>query len=60
MVWTYPTWASNSVDEEKFFMQADDPSRKRGRPNGTWMKVERMDMEKCSLTTDLAQRRLEW
>ena len=39
-------------------MQVDGPSRKRGRPKGTWMVVVRTDMMKCIQSGDLAQDRL--
>ena len=34
--------------------QVGGPSRKRDRPNMTWIKEVRLDVKKCNLSEDLA------
>ena len=60
MVWTCTTQANNGASKEKLAMKTDCPLRGRGRPKRTYKKIVKIDLNKCNLSKDLAQDRLEW
>lgn len=41
-------------------MQVKSTLRKRDKPKRTWTEVERIDLNNCNLSEDLAKDRLEW
>lgn len=48
-----------ALARKSFFVKADGPSRKRGRPQTTLMEIGRIDMKNCNLATYLRIRYLD-
>lgn len=43
---------NNTTDQTKFSMYVNGPSRTRDRPERRWMKVVKIDLNKCNLPED--------